>query len=71
MLKSPFWHLIKNGEGGAGTPKINPTPYLILGINVSKYKKTGSSHQKISCGNLCVRPQTEDADDDDNDNVIT
>ena len=42
---------------GAGTPKINPTPYLILGINVSKYQKIGSLHQKISCGNLCVHSQ--------------
>ena len=32
--------------GGAGTPKIYPTPYLILGINVSKYQKNGFTPSK-------------------------
>ena len=49
----------------AGTPKINPTPYLILGINVSKYRK----NPFIPSKDKLLKPlcsQTEDADADDN-----
>ena len=37
----------------AGTPTINPTPYLIQWINMSN----SSPHQKIRCGNPLVHTQ--------------
>ena len=57
--------------GGAGTPKINPTPYLILGINVSKNQKNLFTPSKDKLQKpLC--PQTEYANaDNDDDNAIT